>query len=248
MHATNPWFSSLFDDFRELDASERPADVDLAAEYTSVCINTALYLAWLVGQCRAHGVVLKRATLRHIDEAAAMAHTGAGTTADVVINASGLLACRLGGVMDTDVAPIRGQTVLVRDELEPMLSTSGTDDGEDEICYTMMRASGGGTILGGTYQMGNWDGNPDPNQAVRIMARAIACHPQLKGKQVQDLSIIRHGVGLRPYRKGGIRLEKERIGGMWVVHNYGHSGYGYQTSYGCAGRVLEMVAEILAGK
>jgi D-amino-acid oxidase len=35
------------------------------------------------------------------------------------------------------------------------------------------------------------------------------------------------------------------IDGTWVVHNYGHAGWGYQGSYGCAERVVELVDEIV---
>jgi len=35
---------------------------------------------------------------------------------------------------------------------------------------------------------------------------------------------------------------------VWVVHNYGHGGYGYQSSYGCASRVVGLVGECLRGE
>lgn len=38
--------------------------------------------------------------------------------------------------------PARGQTVLVRNEAELMCETSGTDDGDEEVCYLMQRAAG----------------------------------------------------------------------------------------------------------
>jgi D-amino-acid oxidase len=245
-----PWFSTLFDDYRELSASELPEGVASGAEFTSVQFNVMIYLHWLLGQCLARGVVVKRAVVEHISEVAHLSHTG--EKADIVINASGLLACRLGGVMDTTVVPARGQIVLVRNEATPMICSSGTDDGDEELFYVMMRAAGGGTILGGTYAKGNWDGVPDPNIANRIMARAIKAHPALLGGKeggVEKLDVIRHGVGLRPFRKDGVRIEREKLAdGVWVVHNYGHAGWGYQGSYGCAEHVVELVSECVAEK
>lgn len=86
---------------------------------------------------------------------------------------------------------------------------------------------GGGTLLGGSYQKGNWDSQVDLTLANRIMKRAVELCPSLTGgKGPEHLSIIRHSVGLRPLRAGGPRLEKERINGDYVVHNYGHGGYG----------------------
>lgn len=219
-------------------------------EFGSVCINTAVYLPWLVGQLRRHGVVLKRASLSHISEAASLHHEaaaadGASTAGTIVVNATGVMACKLGGVMDAKVVPARGQVVVVRNVSPAMYCVSSTDDGDEEIVYTMTRAAGGGTILGGTYAKGNWDANPDPNIANRIMQRVVGLFPHIAGgKGVAGLDVIRHGVGLRPYREGGVRIEKEVVDGVWVVHNYGHAGWGYQGSYGTAERVVELVDEI----
>ena len=46
--------------------------------------------------------------------------------------------------MDEKITPARGQTVLVRNEADVMASNSGTDDGDDEVCYMMQRAAGKG--------------------------------------------------------------------------------------------------------
>jgi D-amino-acid oxidase len=149
--------------------------------------------------------------------------------------------------MDTTVYPGRGQIVLVRNEPGVMSTISGTDDGDEEATYIMQRAAGGGTVLGGCLQHGSWESQPDWNLAQRIMQRSIDLCPALAPKEgkVKELSVIRHGVGLRPMRKGGIRVEKECIGGMWVVHQYGHAGYGYQSSFGSAWEAEKLVEEIL---
>jgi D-amino-acid oxidase len=157
------------------------------------------------------------------------------------------MASRLGGVEDTSVVPARGQIVVVRNDAGKMIDISGTDDGDGEACYVMTRAAGGGTILGGSYQKGNWDSQVDPNLAVRIMERAVKLCPALTGgKGIEHLDIVRHSVGLRPVREGGTRIEKEKIGGVWVVHNYGAGGAGYQSSYGCAQAAVSLVDEALS--
>ena len=79
------------------------------------------------------------------------------------------------------------------------------------------------------------------------MRRAVELCPAMVGGQgVEGLDIIRHGVGLRPLRQAGTRLEKEKIGGVWVVHSYGHAGYGYQCSYGCAQEAVKLVDQAFA--
>jgi D-amino-acid oxidase len=189
-------------------------------------------------------VTIRRGILSHIDEAGSYHSSG---RAIVVVNCTGLLASKLGGVMDSNVYPGRGQTVLVRSEPGVMITVSGTDDASDEATYIMQRAVGGGTMLGGCLQHGSWESQPDPNLAQRIMQRSIDLCPSLAPKtgKVSELSIIRHGVGLRPMRKGGPRVEKERIGEQWVVHNYGHAGYGYQSGWGSAWEAENLVLEIL---
>lgn len=190
--------------------------------------------------------------------------------------------------MDSTLRPARGQTVLVRNITAEegqgggglMCDSSGTDDGDDEVCYVMQRPAGGGTLLGGSYQVDKWDSVPDPNLSLRIMKRAVELCPSLLLSSssssstktsttntsgggrvgVEGLDVIRAGVGLRPVREGGVRLEKERLqlnkkedvglndddNNVWVVHNYGHGGYGYQSSYGCAGVAVELVKEALS--
>lgn len=269
MFLEQPWYKDVPElNYAELPVTEemRAAGIAGGCEFDSVCINTALYLPWLAGECRAQGVVFKRGSVKGLEEArtwwssseAAYAEHGAGVLgaegeADIVINATGLGALTLGGVMDAAMVPMRGQVVVVRNVAPVMFGTSGTDDADDELTYGMTRAAGGGTVLGGTYQRGNWDSRPDAATAVRIMQRAIEAAPELlRGtgkKDVTGLEIVRHAVGLRPYREGGVRVEKERLAdGSWVVHNYGHSGWGYQGSYGTAEHVLRLVKEITGEK
>lgn len=82
------------------------------------------------------------------------------------------------------------------------------------------------------------------------MKRAIAACPQLvkEGQGIEGLDIVRHGVGLRPLREGGPRIEKDLIDGVKVVHNYGHGGFGYQASFGCAETAVSLVREVLQNK
>ncbi|KAK0916635.1 D-amino acid oxidase [Friedmanniomyces endolithicus] len=254
--ATGDWFAELLKEdawfkdvvpnkFSILPKSELPAGIDGGTAFTSVCFNTALYLPWLTSQCLKHGVTVGRGIVSHVAEAANLHHTG--KRADLLVNCTGLASLRLGGVEDAAVYPARGQIVVVRNDPQVMISVSGTDDGSDEATYIMHRAAGGGCILGGCLQKDNWESQPDPNMAVRIMKRCVELCPKLvpEGKGIEALSIVRHSVGLRPMRKGGPRVEREAIRGLPVVHNYGHGGYGYQTSYGAAQAAGRLVRKAL---
>lgn len=205
--------------------------------------------------------MFRRKIFAHISDAANAHHSGA--RAELIVNCTGLSAGRLGGVEDKNMIPARGQTVLVRNHSAFMCFI---DDDQENLSYVMQRAAGknvphvpafelrltqsvpgGGTLLGGCYQQGNWDPQVDLNLANSIMKRAVDVCPALTGgKGFEHLDIIRHGVGLRPLRLGGTRLEREKIDGVWVVHNYGHGGYGYQSSYGCAQAAVKLVDEALS--
>lgn len=117
----------------------RNAD-DNGNAFTSVCINTAVYLPWLTSHCLKAGVKFKRAILSHISQAS-QAHQS-GKSAHVIVNCTGLSARTLGGVEDENMIPARGQTVLVRNEADAMYVSSGCDDGDEEVCYLMQRAAG----------------------------------------------------------------------------------------------------------
>ncbi len=62
-----------------------------------------------------------------------------------------------------------------------------------------------------------------------------------------NLRVIRHQVGLRPVRAGGPRIESEVMAGRKIVHCYGAGGFGFQSSYGMAGKAVRLVGEALGG-
>lgn len=135
--AEEPWFKSLVQGFRMLEKDELPKGTERGTTWKSICINTALYLPWLVGQCRKNGAIVKRGVVNHITEAANL--HASGKKADVVVNCTGVLACRLGGVEDKKVYPARGQVVVVRNEVPAMFTTSAVAEGDDEmmVCTTL---------------------------------------------------------------------------------------------------------------
>ncbi|KAJ1563000.1 hypothetical protein HK405_004522 [Cladochytrium tenue] len=120
----------------------------------------------------------------------------------------------------------------------------------------------------------------DPQTAQGIMERCVAVCPELvvNGKLPE---VVQHSVGLRPARKGGVRMEANYeseipefldhvlllkqltspsvlavpplmlLGAEFngrevlVVHNYGHGGFGFQSSWGCASNVVGIVRRAL---
>jgi D-amino-acid oxidase len=97
-------------------------------------------------------------------------------------------------------------------------------------------------VLGGTFQLDDWNITPVENDTRRIRCMCAKILPALE--EIQDGQVQ---VGLRPHRDGGVRLEHERtVDGIDVVHCYGHSGTGVTLSWGCAKDVVEIVKTLLS--
>lgn len=135
---------------------------------TTVSINTQIYLPYLQSQLLALGTTFIRRHLSHIREAFHIL----SPPPSAVVNATGLLACRLGGVEDKRVYPTRGQTILVRNECSKMYFRSAQRMGE-EPTYVIPRAFGGGTILGGCRQTNKWLNYTDGVWLTKGTARLI---------------------------------------------------------------------------
>jgi D-amino-acid oxidase len=78
-------------------------------------------------------------------------------------------------------------------------------------------------------------------------ARAVATpqptYRRLARVQVSPDRVIRHVVGLRPFRRSGFRVAAESHGDKTVIHNYGHGGGGITLSWGTAAMALDLARE-----
>ena len=96
-------------------------------------------------------------------------------------------------------------------------------------------------VLGGTFQLDDWDETVRQEDTDSILRLCRKCLPAL-----DDIQHARVQVGLRPFRDGGVRLEHERTAdGIDLVHCYGHSGAGVTLSWGCAKDVVDIVKGLL---
>jgi D-amino-acid oxidase len=146
---------------------------------------------------------------------------------DVVINCAGIGARTL--VRDPDLEPHRGQVVLVQ-----KLDLPGAVVCDDPpLMYVIPRTND--CVFGGTNEISD-NLVPDPDVTAAIMSECSAV------LNIAPPRLIATRVGLRPYRKSGVRVEAGRLAdGRAIVHNYGHGGAGFTLSWGCARTVLELV-------
>ncbi|XP_026759960.2 D-aspartate oxidase [Galleria mellonella] len=138
---------------------------------------------------------------------------------DLVFNCTGLGAKYLCN--DFDIFPLRGQVIRVK---APWLKTAFFCDYDTYIIPGM----DGVTTLGGVRQHDNSNLQVCKYDAHAIWQQCCEILPDLRKAE-----IIGHNVGLRPYRVP-VRVEPEVIGGVKVVHCYGHGANGVMSSPGTA--------------
>jgi D-amino-acid oxidase len=207
-------------------------------------IDTDVYLRWLLEEVRRAGCPIvegKVAGPLAKQEEALVRTFGA----DVVVNCTGLGARELG---DPSVFPVRGAIIRVRNDgrAMPRLTQAhcvSADGSEKDAGFLFVVPRGEDTVvLGGFAEPDEWDLNIGLHNygPVRAMyRRCVAFLPALAGAEVDAAEPVR--VGLRPFRQGGVRLERQA--GTRLIHNYGHGGSGVTLSWGCAFEVADLVGE-----
>lgn len=183
-------------------------------------IDTTIYLDYLSARFRAAGGKL---TSNHRLENL----SDVPPEFSLIVNCAGIGAMTL--VPDPGLEPHRGQVVIV-----PKLDLSCAVVCDDEpLMYAIPRTND--CLFGGTNDVSD-NCNPDPAATTAILnecSRVLGISPP---------QILAERVGLRPFRRTGVRLDRERLGDRNVIHNYGHGGAGFTLSWGCADEVLRLVA------
>jgi D-amino-acid oxidase len=147
---------------------------------------------------------------------------------DLVINCAGVGARTL--VPDTDLEPHRGQVVIVP-RIHNLACAVVCDD--PPLTYAIPRTND--CVFGGTNEI-NESRDPDSAVTSRILSECS------RALNISAPKILAERVGLRPFRKSGVRLEPGRLhDGRAVIHDYGHGGSGFTLSWGCAQQVLDLV-------
>jgi D-amino-acid oxidase len=145
---------------------------------------------------------------------------------DLIINCAGIGARELAA--DSGLEPHRGQVVIV-----PKLDLDHAVVCDDTpFTYAIPRRND--CLFGGTNELSD-DIQPNRSQTATILAE---CSRVLS---INQPPVLAERVGIRPFRRSGVRLEREQFSdGCVVVHNYGHGGAGFTLSWGCAEEVLTL--------
>lgn len=245
--------------------SPRYGAVD-AYEHLAPVIDTDACMRFLAELVAAKGARLVTRAVRGdlLDrEAGLRAEFGAAA----IVNATGLASAELAG--DGSCYPIRGGLVRVvndgRDfpKVDAALTVSANAaHSPNEIVFLVPRNDDvllvGGITEPSEHQL---DLTLDSPIIQRMRARCEAFLPDLKHARLDpDYPLAQ---GLRPFRGGNVRVERElrmRRGGAndkgddastatqtsRIIHSYGHGGAGWSLAFGCAGDVALLVEEALA--
>lgn len=217
-------------EFEVLDRSELPRGVGWGCRYRTWCVSPMVYLAFMLRRIVLRGGKVVKAELRDPREVWSIRYDLGSVHA--VVNCSG------SGFGDPAMFVTRGQTCIVSN---PCPATVTRQHADGSWIFCVPRSYDGGTIIGGTKQPDDWDPNPSPVVREQLLAKFAETYPD-----IGELKPITDIVGRRPTRKGGIRLEVEKVArDKTLVHAYGLGGRGYELSWGVAGRVVELVDQAL---
>jgi D-amino-acid oxidase len=210
-------------------AGDLPTGFASGWRYSAPVLHMPTYLGYLLARFDAAGGRLEAGTVGSLSAA------GADHGARAVVNCTGTGARAL--LPDPALKPFRGQVVIAEN---PGLNEFfiGLPDDTSELVYLFPH--GDTMVLGGTEVGNDWNTEPVPAVADRILRDCAAIEPRVDGVRV-----LGHRVGLRPFRPQ-VRLEAEPPGpGPLVVHNYGHGGAGVTLSWGCAREAAGLAAQAL---
>jgi D-amino-acid oxidase len=145
---------------RVLRADEHPFALERVVRFETMYVETGRFLRQLTRDVQAAGGTIRVREFATPADVAALPES-------LVFNCTGLGAGALFG--DTGIQPVRGQLAILLPQPEVRYAFTG------EAGYMFPRADG--ILLGGTFERGVWDTNPDP----AAIARILDSHRQLFG-------------------------------------------------------------------
>jgi D-amino-acid oxidase len=220
------WAYSLGGSVISTPLSVIPSGVEESREFTSgftmtvPLMDTTIYLDYLANRFqKAGGTINGNVRFENLEDI--------DPKFDLVINCSGIGARSL--IHDADLEPHRGQVAIVP-KIDNLSCAMVCDDAP--LMYAIPRTTD--CLFGGTNELSD-NLDLDPASTSRIVAE---CSRVLN---IAKPRILAERVGLRPFRKSGVRVEDDVLrDGRTVIHNYGHGGSGFTLSWGCAKQLLEL--------
>lgn len=239
--------SQYLEEYKVLSKEElakfKPEGAQFGIAFNSWNFNCPVFIVNLANFLKQkHNVRFLKQKLTHIAQAKSFANKASKTDngTHVVFNCTGLGSKKLSGVADHNLYPTRGQVAVIS---APHIAESCLRYGKDYVTYIIPRPGKvHELVLGGFLQVDNWNAQDTSKEETDdILKRTTTLLPKIGNPE--NLPILKIAAGLRPSRYGGPRVEKEikeESEHLVVVHNYGASGYGYQSGLGMAFKAVSL--------
>ena len=190
--------------------------------FDTYLVETPSYMSYLFETCKKLGCNFVERKFLFIEEIFEL-------NENIIFNCIGLSAGKVFG--DINVFPARGQLSLFA---LPEILTCNFSYGDNELCFIPRSDY---LIVGSLYETEYDIETADEATHQRLMELlhhrgAISAETAAILTYLSGTAPVKLIAGLRPARKGGVRLEREVISGKIVVHNYGHGGSGITLSWG----------------
>jgi glycine/D-amino acid oxidase-like deaminating enzyme len=166
------WYEDLMEGVRPLSKEELPEGAVFGLDFKSTFrVNTQVHLQWLQAQALNKKIDMVR---REYPSLEALLSDFPATT--LLVNASALGSLKLADVKDTNLYPTRGQTILIAEPKTPLerLYFRSPKRIDPTTTYVFPRPLGGGVILGGSRQEGDWSAEVDMELSKDIMRRYVS--------------------------------------------------------------------------
>jgi D-amino-acid oxidase len=211
----------LAGDLKPLEQGLFPEPWNFGYSLSTARINVPSYLPFLVKKFKTLSGQIKQEMIHDLASLSPF---------EIIVNASGIGAKELAN--DEGIYPIRGQIIRVA---KPQGLSDDIIHIHTGTTFTYIVPRESDCILGGTYQINDFNRTPDREVARAILERTGAINPAF-----ENPDILEHKVGLRPGRDT-VRLELEHLNDSLVIHNYGHGSIGHTLAWGCAAEVVDLV-------
>lgn len=209
---TKPYLP-IMDHAQFYERPDVPGGYGMGVKYGTFMIDMPIYLKYLAARFKRNDGSFIRQRFSNMDELAQL-------DGDIVFNCTGLGAKALTN--DENMTAIKGQLAIAR--YRPDLTEAIKHDG----FYAFPQPQTGRMVLGGTT-VENFDPSIEPGTTQAILNANKRILPDLKESDVyQSL------VGLRPYRRGDVRVEVVYVDGKPIAIESGHGGAGVTLSWGSA--------------
>jgi D-amino-acid oxidase len=228
-----------------LNGVDSSAGIRDAYAHLAPMIDTDRYMAWLRRRVEDAGVRIHRRRIEgRLSEQEVRLQQEFGVAA--IVNCAGLGAIELHGA---SMYALRGALVHVRNDGRRMPRVDeahcvSPDEQTGDSNFIFIVPRGRDVLaLGGLAEIDEHDldvGLHDHPPIRDMYERCVAFLPALREAELVSDDPVR--VGLRPFRRANVCLEREP--GTRIIHNYAHGGAGFTFSWGCAHEVTERVRDL----